>query len=1340
MSALGETTRFTAEVRDQYGQVMAGAAVGWASSDVSVAPVDASGLVTATANGRATITASAGQASGTAAVTVAQVVSALMVSPAEATIAPGDTLRLEAEAFDENGHRVSGAALAWSSSDVGIASVDSTGLVQAIAEGMTRARATAGNAVGVAEITVENLDRAALVALYDATDGPNWVNNENWLTDAPLGDWHGVDTDAYGRVTGLDLGGQWDQEAREWIPHGLSGPIPPTIASLTSLRRLDFYANSLTGSIPSELGDLKNLEYLSFGDNQLSGPIPSELGDLVDLSHLSLFGNDLSGNIPPRLGNLGQLRELYLNWNALTGTIPQTFLRLDRLHRFYVGGNEELCVPGSSAFVAWLRAIERRDQDPDTLFCNAADVAVLKSLYELASGSAWTESAGWLVDGGVEEWHGVSADSLGKVTELDLTGNGLAGRLPLNLGDMKLMTELRIGGNAELSGRLPLSLTRLSLRVLHYSETGLCAPGDTSFQAWLNTIGSHVGTGECGPLTDREILEVFHHSTGGPDWTNSQNWLTDAPLGEWHGVGVNGQQEVSRLEMIENNLKGTIPPELGDLSSLVYLQIRGNSELTGSIPPELGDLSNLAYLDLFLNSLTGTIPPALGDLAELEALWLGNNALTGPIPAELGNLAHLNDLVLQSNSLTGAIPPELGNLSRLTQMWAAYAGDLSGDIPPELGALESLEVLSLSGNNLDGPIPPTLGELANLERLFLDDNNLDGPIPPALGELANVRIMWLHDNEISGQMPGALGSLTTLEELLLANNNLRGPVPAELGGMSSLKQLALTNNTGMAGPLPSGITGLRQLEGLLAEGTDLCVPPDPDVQTWIARVHKRRIKPCIERTPTLAYLTQAVQSREFPVPLVAGERALLRVFPTARKATTAGIPAMRARFFVAGRETHVEYIPGKSAPIPTELDESSLSQSANAEIPGEVIQPGLEMVIEVDPEGTLDDDLGITRRIPATGQLAVDVRAMPLFDLTLIPFIWSETQDSSIVSLVDAVAADPENHEMLEETRILLPVGALDVTAHEPVLSSSNNAFDLRRNAQAIRAMEGRGTGHYMGMMARPVTGAAGIAYIGDRVSFAIPFPIVIAHELGHNMSLFHAPCGGAGGPDPSYPYADGSTGAWGYDLRDGGRLVHPSEGRDLMSYCNPRWISDFSFTNALRYRLFDEGAHAGRAVAASTARSLLLWGGIRTDSVPYLEPTFVLEAPSALPESTGAHRIAGHARDGSRLFSFTFAMPQDADGDGSSSFAFVLPVRSAWEGNLASITLTGPGGSATLDADSNEPMVILRNPRNGQVRAILRDPASATRSGAEVVGQAAGPGLEMLFSRGIPGAAAWRR
>ena len=115
-------------------------------------------------------------------------------------------------------------------------------------------------------------------------------------------------------------------------------------------------------------------------------------------------------------------------------------------------------------------------------------------------------------------------------------------------------------------------------------------------------------------------------------------------------------------------------------------------------------------------------------------------------------------------------------------------------------------------------------------------------------------------------------------------------------------------------------------------------------------------------------------------------------------------------------------------------------------------------------------------------------------------------------------------------------------------------------------------------------------------------------------------------------------------------------------------------------------------------------------------------------------------APTGRELFSLGFDMPETADGDGSSSFAFVLPAHSAWTGTLSTLTLSGPGGSVTLDGRTARPMAILRDPRSGQVRGFLRDPPRATQAARDTAGQAVGPGLEVLFSRGIPDASAWRR
>ena len=710
-------------------------------------------------------------------------------------------------------------------------------------------------------------------------------------------------------------------------------------------------------------------------------------------------------------------------------------------------------------------------------------------------------------------------------------------------------------------------------------------------------------------------------------------------------------------------------------------------------------------LELGYNELSGAIPAELGNLASLYWLDLGYNELSGPIPSALGNLASLGWLVLSGNNLTGPIPPGLGNLA-------------------------SLGALYLSGNNLTGPIPPGLGNLASLRTLNLYENDLSGPIPPELSNLASLKTLVLANNDLTGPIPPELGNLANLESLLLDDNDLTGPVPPEFGGMSSLRRLSLTNNSGMSGALPAGLTALR-LEALLAGGTDLCAPPDPGFQAWLEGVHRRRVAACANGDPPMAYVTQAVQSREYPVPLVAGEKALLRVFVTAARHTTAGIPSVRARFYLNGTETHVADIPATTTPIPTEVLEHDLSISANAEIPGEIVQPGLEMVIEIDLEGVLDPGVGVSKRIPETGRQVVEVREMPVFDLTVIPFLWSADPDREVVETTEAMEADPEGHELLWDTRTLLPIGDLKVTAHEPVLSSSNSKFVLLAETRAIRAMEG-GTGHYMGMMSGTLNPGGGVASRPGRVNFSSLNASTIAHELGHNLSLQHAPCGNPAQRDLSFPYLDGSTGAWGYDFRDGGRLVGP-ESNDLMSYCFPKWISDYHFVNALRFRLFDERP----PLVAAT--SLLLWGGLDAEGEPFLNPAFVVDAPPALPDSAGEHRIAGRTASGVELFSLDFAMPETADGDGSSSFAFVLPAEPGWADNLASITLSGPGGSVALDSDTDLPMAILLDPSTGQVRGILRDMPQADAAAA-LAPQAGPDSLDVLFSRGIPDAAAWSR
>ncbi len=170
----------------------------------------------------------------------------------------------------------------------------------------------------------------------------------------------------------------------------------------------------------------------------------------------------------------------------------------------------------------------------------------------------------------------------------------------------------------------------------------------------------------------------------------------------------------------------------------------------------------------------------------------------------------------------------------------------------------------------------------------------------------------------------------------------------------------------------------------------------------------------------------------------------------------------------------------------------------------------------------------------------------------------------------------------------------------------------------------------------------------------------------------------------------------------------------------------------------------AGSALGARDAipiQCLLLWGGIDADGVPFLDPVFVIDAAPALPDAAGEYRLTGRADGGTVLFSLDFEMPVVADGDGSSSFVFMLPAQPGWENRLASVTLTGPGGSATLDEDSHRPMAILRDPGTRRIRAILRDlPPTVTTQAIADTAVTRDRGVEVLFSRGIPDPGAWRR
>ena len=477
-----------------------------------------------------------------------------------------------------------------------------------------------------------------------------------------------------------------------------------------------------------------------------------------------------------------------------------------------------------------------------------------------------------------------------------------------------------------------------------------------------------------------------------------------------------------------------------------------------------------------------------------------------------------------------------------------------------------------------------------------------------------------------------------------------------------------------------------------------------------------------------AYITQATQSLARPVPLIAGEPALLRVFFFDESVFTT-LPPVRASFFHDGNLSYTIGIAGNGARVTPETGEGSLLTSANALLPDWVIVPGLEMSIEIDLDGTQISTASGSYRIPDMGTMAVDVREVPPFDLTIVPILNPDDPDEEVIATTEGLTAESD---LFWQTRDLLPIGEFDVSVREPYWTTLEpvweNRFPLLLEIDMIRRMDGVG-GYYMGMMR-----IRGAARNPGFVTLINLLPWNIVHELGHNLSLGHAPCGTTDFLDPDYPYDDAAIGAWGYDIRTN-RLVSPST-LDLMSYCEGSWISDYNFSKALNYRLSDPVRRRG--ALPMPRKTLLLWGGYKTDGELVLEPAFVVNASPSLPENTGPYKLEGRDVIGRNLFSMNFDMDWTAHGDGT--FVFTLPVQPGWANQLSRITLSGPYGTTSIDGNEGRSAILLLDPATGKVRGILRDRIRQSQNNVSERYVLPEPGLELVTSRGIPELSAWRR
>jgi Leucine-rich repeat (LRR) protein len=292
----------------------------------------------------------------------------------------------------------------------------------------------------------------------------------------------------------------------------------------------------------------------------------------------------------------------------------------------------------------------------------------------------------------------------------------------------------------------------------------------------------------CNKQDSLALLSLFN-STAGYGWKEKTGW-PNGYVSSRYGVTLNSSGRVISLDLSDNNLIGSIPSDIGNLTGLTELFLNGN-QISGSIPTEIGNLTQLQYLHLDNNKLTGSIPSSIGNLKDLKNLYLNKNNLSGEIPTSIGNLSSLELFLVSGNQLTGSIPSSIGNLANLTNL-SLFSNKLSGSIPSSIENLANLQELSIYGNELSGNIPGQIGNLKQLQSIDLSNNQLSGTIPSSIGNLTNLQSLKLYSNQLSGAIPSSIANLTNLTILYLDHNNFDS-LP-DLSALSKLDYCHLQNN------------------------------------------------------------------------------------------------------------------------------------------------------------------------------------------------------------------------------------------------------------------------------------------------------------------------------------------------------------------------------------------------------------------------------------------------------------------------------------------------------------------------------------------------------------------
>lgn len=565
--------------------------------------------------------------------------------------------------------------------------------------------------------------------------------------------------------------------------------------------------------------------------------------------------------------------------------------------------------------------------------------------------------------------------------------------------------------------------------------------------------------------------------------------------------------------------------------------------------------------------------------------------------------------------------------------------------------------------------------------------------------------------------------------------------------------------------------------GILYQATPptLAVSVAPGAQV-VARVQYSHPESSLTLTIDQVYVTQGAQGGDGSVPLVADRPGMLRVFLTA-SATNVAAPEVRVRLYSGSVLTNTYTMPAPAIGVPAVTVEADGSRSWNLPLAEHLIQPGMQLLIDVDPAGLLPLATRANLTFPTTGiPQAFTVLANAPYNLTFVPV--TNAADGGTGDITVAGIPDFTN-----TVKLLHPMWAYNAVVHAPftfsggALQSNDGNFawqTLLQQIEALRQIEG-GSSYFYGVV-HPTysSGIVGLGYVGaarfNQFHSAIGWDSrgaygqlgtyageAYAHELGHNLSLNHAPCGGAGNPDPAFPFPGGGVGRSGYNVVTG--AITANTNFDVMGYCAPTWISDYSYRRILSF-VAAASLRASLATPVPPQRVVVVSGSLAGGHAQ-LFPAIEVVARATLPSGGGDYQLEGRDVAGNPVFAFGFTPASVADGAAADLAQFVFTVPLADGVQLAQIRLTGPGidtaisaaPGAALRGDTSTvtatrldagrvrlewsaaryPVVMVRDGNSGEVLAFGRGGSVVVRSGRAPLSITASDGVQSTVLRLTP-------